>query len=79
MINEIIITSARTEKNVLNLEWLLNGGEMPLYNRGRDGFCPAKAFPISLLGLSFGNLLHSEKTGYLVYKNKDGKRKKLYA
>lgn len=32
MINEIIITSARTEKNVLNLEWLLNGGEMPLYN-----------------------------------------------
>lgn len=32
MINEIIITSVRTEKNVLNLEWLLNGGEMPLYN-----------------------------------------------
>ena len=32
IINEIAITSAKVEKDTLNLEWLLNGGDMPVYN-----------------------------------------------
>ncbi len=32
IINEITITSAKVEKDILKLEWLLNGGDIPLYN-----------------------------------------------
>lgn len=32
IINEITITGAKVEKDTLDLEWLLNGGEMPVYS-----------------------------------------------